>query len=365
MMRSTTKAWLLLLLTAPIPLTLFGVLSYQWYQRQTDSTRMSRRFLQRQNTVIATDAKEVAHQVSALLIEGSRVVRTLPLLKSAPTVWRNFLISLSGPVSQWNRASFSVEHTDLPLFTELSKWDSRGRELVRVNSEGAHLPLRNFDNCDVRSRCELNVLKEMHALPDGVLRIGRLIRWYSPEGMADDNKGASLWFGYRAGGNIFIAALDYRHMQSVLLTNTFPYERRGDPLEGYQSGNYIFVVDSEKNVLVHPKYWHVYGIDRTTGLPKEPFETDEGDGKGPLNIAKYRTGKLRPYFDRLLGQSLRQNTVDVFSAINLKGTNRVVATAPILFHEAQFQDSGIFGYVIAGCNTDDYDAPKEPTSPYY
>jgi hypothetical protein len=84
-----------------------------------------------------------------------------------------------------------------------------------------------------------------------------------------------------------------------------------------------------------------------------------------MNIAKYQGEKLRQYFTRLLKLSFVSKSVDVFSAPNLKGTNRVLATAPILFSEGQFQSSGVFGHVVTGCNVDYYEDPKEQAIPYY
>ncbi len=367
-MRNSAKPWLILLLTAPIPLTLFGILSYNWYQKQTDSTRTTRQFIQRQNAVIAADATTIAEQVARFLVDGVRAVRTLPHLNEASDSWVSFLKSHRAMIREWNGVTHAIDTQETSLFSELSEWNLAGRELRRVGGlrgGPVALPLRNLFSCDVRSRCDLKLIQDLKLLPSGSVRVGRLVRWYSPERMDDTNPGAALILGQRSGNRIYLVSLNYQHLKSVLTHSTFPYEKRGDPLEGYQNGNYIYVTDFEHNIIAHPKYWHVYGFDRASGQPVPPMATDSDNGIRPLNIAKYQQGKLRDYFDRLLKRSFQSNSVDVFSAANLTGTNRVLAIAPILFKDAQFTESGVFGHVISGCNVDYYDDPKEQKVPYY
>lgn len=362
-MTNSLKPWLLVLLTAPVPLTLFGILSVKWYQKQTDFSKTTKKFIQRQNTIIAADAESVAGNVTRLLEEAATAVRTLPLLRRDPSTWGAFRKHQFARAFQWNSRKHEIENLTLPLFTALSEWNTHGKELLRAGAESG--PTRNLYSCDVRTHCDRKLIDLLTRAPPGSLRIGHLVRWYSPEGMDDSNDGAALWFGLRTTNRIYLGGLDYRHLRSILLTSTFPYERRGDPLEGYQNGNYIYLVDSHKNIIAHPKVWHIYGYDRKTGLPVPPMETDAQDGSRPLNIAQYREGKLRNYFDRLLKHSFASDRVDIFSAVNLKGTNRILATAPILFSDGQFEGVGIFGHVITGCNVDYYEDPKEQAIPYY
>lgn len=363
-MQSRTKPWLLLLLTAPVPLILFGILSFQWYRKQTDSTRIMHQFIQRQNSVIGMDAKNVATQFTHLLLQGVRVARALPALKNDIQSRRILLKSFRQPITEWNPRSRSIETNMRGLFTEISEWNLSLSETVRTNESGL-LPTRNGHNCDVRNHCDLALLEALVASPKNTLRIGSIVRWYTPEGMEDSNEGSSLGFAVRTENRIHVASLDYAHLKHFLLANTFPYERRGDPIEGYLSGNYVYVTDANHNVIAHPKYWHVYGFDRTTGKAIPPMTKDSESGTHPLNIAAYREGVLRQYFDHLMNQSFRLRTPDVFSAVNLKGTLRILASAPIFLKEGQFQEDGIFGHVITGCNIDYYSNPKEQKVPYY
>lgn len=361
---NSIKPWLLVLLTAPVPLALFGILSVKWYQKRTDFTKTTQQFIQRQNKIIASDAESVASRIAALLRQSTAAVKTLPLLQHDRSSWKRFRESHYAKAPQWNSRKHEIDTPILPLFSDLSEWSVSGKELFH---EG-RLPtgeLRNLYSCDVRNHCDKALIRSLLNSPEGTVRVGTVVRWYSPEGMEDTNDGAALWFGFHTQAKIYLAGLDYEHLKSVLLMSTFPYERRGDPLEGYQNGNYIYIVDSDKNMIAHPKYWHVYGHDRATGKVVLPIEFDSEDGHRPMNIARYRGEKLRQYFNRLLKLSFASKSVDIFSAPNLKGTNRVLATAPILFSEGQFQSSGVFGYVVTGCNVDYYEDPKEQAIPYY
>ena len=363
-MKNSLKRWLLLLLTAPIPFTVFGVFTLKWHQKQTDFTKTTQHFIQRQNTVIASDAQTVADKVSRLLMEAFWASKTLPLLRPHPAEWSRFFSIHTANTERWDLTNFTMRTVTTPLFSEISRWTFHGNETIRIRN-GRSARLRNLYSCDIRNSCDIELLRSLLAAPDETFQIGHLIRWYTPEGMQDHNDGAALWVGWRAPQGLFLVGLEYQHLKAILQTSIFPYDRRGDLLEGYHNGNYIYLVDSDHNIIAHPKYWHVMGFDRKTGKAVPWMQTDSDDGRLPLNVARYRSGKLRPYFDHLLNTSFASKQVDIFSAINLKGTHRVLATAPILFEEGQFKKSGIFGFVITGCNIDHYDDPKERSAPYY
>ncbi|MBI1859721.1 MAG: hypothetical protein HYR96_02230 [Deltaproteobacteria bacterium] len=363
-MKNQARPWLFLLLTAPVPLILFGVLAYRWYVRQTDSTRVTRHLIQRQNTVIATDANEVARQVTSLLVRSTETIRSLPLVRAEIAVWSAFRIIHQSPIAEWNGTSHTIERRTIPLFSQVSRWTEGGDEDIRID-ESTKPPLRKFTNCDVRLACDRALLHTLTSAPDKTVRFGRLLRPYTPLAGPDDARQAAIWIGYRDGGHIYTGAMDYRHLKSLILSPIFPYDPLGDPLEAYRNGNYTFVVDIESTVLVHPKHWHVAGLQRETGAPIPPMEYDSDEGTHPLNIARYQGTTLKSFFDHLLQHSLRIKTVDIFPASNLKGTHRVIATAPVLFEDAQFRAGGVFGYVIAGCNNEYYEEPKEKSVPYY
>ena len=95
------------------------------------------------------------------------------------------------------------------------------------------------------------------------------------------------------------------------------------------------------------------------------MQSDSDEGKHPINIRAYRGEKLKTYFDRLLTRSFLQQSVDIFRASNLEGSNRVLSVAPILINKGQFQKTGVFGYVVLGCSVDYFEEPKEQYVPYY
>src|SRR5690606_1143016 len=102
-------------------------------------------------------------------------------------------------------------------------------------------------------------------------------------------------------------------------------ETKRDLLKSYENGNYIYLVDTHNDILLHPKTWHVAGVDPATNRWVKPMRTDEEAGTGRLNIAEYQGEKLREYFRRLLSKSFVQRNVDIFRAPNLGGTNRVLS----------------------------------------
>ena len=194
---------------------------------------------------------------------------------------------------------------------------------------------------------------------------GGVLRWYTRRGESESLDGAILPVIGRSERGYYLLGVDYRFIKEILMHPTFPYEARRDLLQSYQNGNYIYMVDSNFDMLTHPKTWHVTGFDRTTAARVTPMKVDADEGSHPLNVQKYQGERLRDYFERLLKRSFLQKSVDIFQASNLKGTNRVLSVAPILTNRGQLKQSGVYGYVILGCNVDYFEEPKEKYVPYY
>jgi len=357
--------WLIIMLTAPLPVMLFLFFFFKWYQQRTDFSRVTQQFVQRQNTVMAYDAIRVSHEISHLLEGAARDVRLLSLLGPTAENFRKFYLSEIPQITHLNDHGFVHHHHPLPLYNELAFYDLKGNERLRLVHGKVIQSGRSFSDCSEVQLCDRGLLEAILREPIGSTEVGSLLKWYSPEGSAEDDEGATLRVAYRSAQGIFTLGLDYRHLKAILFLPTFPYQEKSDLLQSYQSGNYIYFVDGETHIISHPKYWHVIGIDKKTGKRVAPMRTDADDGKHPIRIAAYESGKLKAYFDRLLTRSFVQQTVDIFQSPNLRGAIRVLSVAPILLSIGRFKKTGVFGHVITGCSVDYFEEPKEKVIPYY
>ncbi len=366
--RSPLPSWVLILLTAPV---LFGAViyaSYLWHERlhghKEETAQISKQFIQRQNTILAYDAVAISRQVSELFEMVVRDVQTFSLIPAKPESWLAFYESHSAQISEYDASKHALNHVSIPIYSELIKLNSSGNEVLRFRT-GRITRNRVLAECTEKKLCGRKFLEEILRQSKGKVYIGRLLRWYSKEGEPEDNVDAMIPIGYHLGSHIYVLSLDYRHLMEILYPPSFPYREKKKLIEAYQDGNYIYIVDDLRNIIAHPKYWNVFGIDKSTGKWIEPMRTDQQDGQHPINISAYQGEKLRDYFKRLLNVSFVQEGVDVFQASNLRGVIRVLSVAPIRLALAQYKETGIFGHVVAGCHVDYFEEPKEKLIPYY
>lgn len=357
--------WIVALITAPIPLLLFVLFVYKWHEQKTEAERVKAQFIERQNTALAYEALEVSRRVAELLDMAGRDAQALSLIPPTAENYSRFHRGHIARITRYQEGSNSVHLEGAPLYNHLAFIDLNGVERLRLDSGRVSQSPRPLAQCSPKDLCDRALRESALSLPPGELRIGGLMRYYSPKGVPEREAGAHLPVAYRSENGIFLAGIDYRHLREILYTPTFPYHAKKDLFRSYLEGNYIYFVNSEYEFIAHPKYWHVTGIDPETGLRVPGVVNDAELEKRPLNHATYRGQKLGDYFNRLMTVSFTQRSVDVFRAPNLTGTIRVLSVAPIVFSRAQFKKTGIFGHVIVGCNVDYFAEPKERVEPYY
>ncbi len=359
------QGWWLILIIIPIPLFLLGILSFRWHQEKNSLTRTTRYFLQRQNTILAYDAMEVAGGISDLL---EKVVRDLRLITLLPPSLSNYLTFHNTQMSDYTQFFTETEppkQIPLPFYNVEIRMDLNGNFLEFLRNGKKEETVRRLDQCQRRELCDQELFKELLPLPEGTVRYGKVLRYYTNEGKEEDEKNASLWVGLKEKKAIYVLGIDFKQIRDHLTTPAFPYEIKRNLLHSYQNGNYIYIIDHDFNIIAHPKYWHQLGIDRQTGEWVTPMRNDDEEGNHPLNIERYESGKLKEYFHRLLTKSFKENRAEVFRYSNLSDTLRVVSVAPIQLSKGQFEESGVFGHVILGCNVEYFEDNSEAPAPYY
>jgi hypothetical protein len=322
-------------------------------------------FVQRQNTILAHNAVQVSGDISDLLEKLGRDAAILSVVPVTAEAFQKFSSVQLGEIQLFDARNEYAKQGLLPFYNKLMFVTNKGEVKLYVKNGKATTELKTIKDCREEQLCDHELLVKALELPEGELRFGKVLRYYTPEGQPEDTEDASLSVALRTAGGFYVIGLDYRHFKDYLSVPTFPYQPKKNLLQAYTNGNYIYIIDNQNNIVVHPKYWNQIGIDKKTGKWVTPMLTDADEGTHPINIAAYREGRLKTYFERLLKKSFAQNALDIFSAPNLAGTIRVLSVAPILFSRGQFKQDGIFGHVVIGCNVDYFEEPKERFVPYY
>lgn len=356
-----TSLFFLLVAGGPIGLMLFLV--YPWYLERKNFSSLTSQFVQRQNQVLAQDAITASRYLADFLERASKDIETLSLFVSQPQTAANFIQSQIKEVSLYTESGIS--RVSLPIYKEAVFLNPDGSAQWRIEHGKLQTTGRSTTDCKKNPLCDWSLRSTALQIPVDTLKWGGLLRWYQSEKEGEDDSSGAIHLAYRSNQGVVILALDYRMIKSIQTLPLFPYDPKENVLQSYEQGNYVYVVDSDTNILVHPKYWHVVGVDRTTGKPQTPIKKDSDEGAHPINIAAYQEGKLREYFDRLLKVSFPQRSVDIFKASNLSGMHRILSVAPILYSKGQFAKLGTFGHVIIGCSVQHFEEPKERIVPYY
>jgi len=362
---STPSPWLIILFTAPVPLLLFLLFFYKWYNQKTDFTKVTGEFVQRQNQVMAYDTLSLARDVSHLLESAANDAETLALVPATEAAYRSFYDGHSAMITEYDEKQKIPVQNRIPLYNTLTFMKPNGEEVFAFEEGKVRKAIHKLADCKEIELCDREARTLAARLQPGELRYGNLMRWYTPEGTTPPDERETLTVLFRSKTSLVEVGLDYRHLKSILYAPTFPYNPRADLLHSYDNGNYVYLIDSRMDIIAHPRYSHVTGIDRNTGGRVEPVKTDADTGTHRLNVSEYQGEKLKEYFKRLMTRSFQHKSVDMFRAPNMGGTNRVISVSPILLSRGQFKQSGVFGHVAVGCSVDYFEEPKERFVIYY
>lgn len=308
---------------------------------------------------------EIASSLSDLLSRASDDARTLALLPPSAKNYRRFYEIHQGTILNDNVDSSSTAASIKPLYRSLIQLDLSGLERFRVEGGVSQSNLRTLAQCRLKDLCDRELVASLKSEMPETIQIGKVLRIYSKKG-DEPNLNGVLFIGYRSSSAIYLIGLDYFFLQQIQRIPSFPYSKRKDIFGSYERGDYTFLIDRDTNIIVHPKHWHVPGINPTTDTWVAPFVTDEQEGEGPLSVKNYRGNKLRQYFQRLLNVSFKQNNVDMFRAANLKGTQRILSVAQVFITQPNIKEAQkVFGHVVIGISVEYFEEPIEKYVPYY
>jgi hypothetical protein len=321
---------------------------FKWQEKNTGIKKITGKFAQNQNKILAHEALRISKKIQRQFDRACEDAKVLSLIPKNIKSYSDFL-----EYRFYSRALFSSSERKVDLNTDL-KFSG----------------LKSFmATCQLSSLCDAPLLEETFRQKHTGCRIGKLMRWYVPREstVSPIQEEATISVAYKNKEGVYLLSISYKSIQDILAEPTFPYEARTDLMEAYEKGSYTYLVDRELDIIAHPLYWHITGLNPLfkNGQRMLPMVTDEEAGLKPLNIKKYQKGKLKKYFDRLLSQSFPREEVDIFESTNLGGASRVLSVIPIYLNPTYFLEQKLFGYAVVGCSLEYFEQPEERQKPYY
>ncbi|MFO7766538.1 MAG: ATP-binding protein [Pelovirga sp.] len=378
-----TKVLGALLLLSLVPLILLLFNSHHSLRLVEDLLRQrTTETLDTQSTkALEKRAQMVAEQVSAFLqhIEGNLL--DLALLPPTQENYLNFNHNHQREI--WYRSGTNENPVEIreivPLYSELAFVDTEGQEQLRVVAGQSCNQLRDLADPFQTTYPYEDYFYQASRLEPGDVWATRLYGWYVArdeqlQGVATpveavegrQYKGVVRFATpvYEDGEwqGVVVLSLDHRHLMTFT-QHISPIDDEDTVFPSYESGNYAFMFDDQGWMLTHPKFWNIRGFDSngelvppyTVDTPQEVVEA----GKIPFNLLN--SGFIHPNYPQV-GKLVRQGQSGVLSTINVGGSNKIMAYAPIPYRSGVYEDFGIFGGITIGAEIDLFHLPATSTA---
>ncbi|SEA14102.1 His Kinase A (phospho-acceptor) domain-containing protein [Desulfuromusa kysingii] len=326
-------------------------------------------------------AKMVAGQVSSFLQEVEGDLFDLSLL---PVTEESYLTFCQNHQRElWYRRGTNEKPTEIIenalLYSELAYVDARGNELLRIVAGQPSSDLRNVSNPAHTTYKTEPYFKRAAQLKTGQIWVSRLNGWYVSRN--EQLQGAATPLEAVQGGlyrgvirfatpiwrdgelqGVVVLSLDHRHLMEYT-QHISPFGDRDIVFPSYSSGNYAFMFDDQGWMIAHPKFWDIRGYDRNGELvPAYSANTPKQDvlsGRIPFNLLA--AGFVHPNYPRVAEEVLMGNS-GVVETVNVGGSNKIMAYAPIFYGQGEYQKYHIFGGITIGAEIDRFHQPALATS---
>jgi len=319
--------------------------------------------------------------VSAFLREVEGDLLDLSLLPPTESSYLNF--SRSHKRELWYRRGTNDKPLEVRekalLYSELSYLDGRGRELVRVVAGQPSHDYRDLSDPAQTTYKRETYFNQAAQLETGQLWVSRLNGWYVSRN--DQLQGAKtpleavqgalyrgvirfatpIWENGDLQG-VVVLSLDHRHLMEYT-QHISSIEDKEVVFPSYSSGNYAFIFDDQGWMIAHPKYWDIRGYDAAGYLvPAYNADSSKEDilsGRIPFNL--FVADFIHPNYPRVAKAVIRGES-GVVETVNIGGSNKIMAYAPIHYNRGVYRDYNIFGGVTIGAEIDQFHQPAEATS---
>lgn len=326
-------------------------------------------------------AKMVAFQVSSFLREVEGDLFDLSLMPTTEYAYQRFAHRHLREL--WYRRGTNSHPEEVRekalLYSELSFVGRDGREKVRIVAGDPSHSLR--DVSDPANTTYRNETYFAHAaqLEPGQVWVSHLEGWYvsrneqlqGAETPLEAVQGA-LYRGvirfatpvYEDGefSGVVVLSLDHRHLMEYT-QHISPVSDDQIVFPSYSSGNYAFMFDDEGWMISHPKFWDIRGYDAQGKLvPPYSATTSKEDilaGRIPFNLLA--ADFVHPNYPKVAEAVLRGES-GVVETVNLGGSNKIMAYAPIPFSAGGYRSHKVFGGITIGAETDQFHQPAVATS---
>lgn len=378
-----TKVLGALLLLSLVPLILLLFNSHHSLRLVEDMLRQrTTETLDTQSTkALEKRTQMVAEQVSAFLqqIEGNLLDLTL----IHPTRENYLRFNNNHQRQIWYRSGTNNNPIEIretvPLYSELAFVDANGHEQLRIVDGQPCSHLRDLTDPLQTTYPDEDYFYQASRLAPGEIWATRLNGWYvsRDEQLQGATTPLEAVEGRQYSGVVRFAApvfdkdelqgvvvlsLDHRHLMTFT-QHISPIDDEDAVFPSYESGNYAFMFDDEGWMLTHPKFWNIRGYNSSGELvPPYTAETPQevvDAGKIPFNLLT--AGFVHPNYPEV-GKLVQRGESGVLSTINVGGTYKIMAYAPVFFSHGVYQDYGIFGGVTIGAEIDLFHLPATSTA---
>ncbi len=326
-------------------------------------------------------AQMVATQVSSFLHEVRGDLLDLSLL---PPTEENYLkFSQNHKRKLWYRRGTNEKPVeileDALLYSELTYVNADGQELLRIVAGQPSSDYRNVSDPAQTTYKTETYFNDAAQLDVGQIWVTHLQGWYVSR--SEQLQGAetpleavqgALYRGVirfatpiRKNGKlqgVVVLSLDHRHLMEFT-QHILPFGGSEIVFPSYSSGNYAFMFDDQGWMISHPKFWDIRGYDRSGRLvPAYSADTPKKDvlaGRIPFNL--FEAGFVHPNYPRV-ANAVALGKSGVVETVNVGGSNKIMAYAPIFYGEGVYQKHNIFGGVTIGAETDQFHQPAVTTS---
>jgi len=326
-------------------------------------------------------AQMVAQQVSAFLEEVQGDLLDLSLLPATESAYLEF--SHKHQRELWYRRGTNAEPIEVRkrvlLYSELAYTNADGLEVIRIVAGQPSHHYRNVSDPAQTTYKREKYFSQALQLKPGQVWISRLAGWYVSRN--EQLQGAKtpleavqgalyrgvirfvtpIWSDGKLQG-VIILSLDHRHLMEFT-QHISSIEDKKVVFPSYSSGNYAFMFDDQGWMIAHPKYWDIRGYDAAGYLvPAYSAETSKQDilsGRIPFNL--FAADFVHPNYPRV-AEAVMRGESGVVETVNVGGSNKIMAYAPIQYQRAGSSADAIFGGVTIGAETDHFHQPAEATS---
>jgi len=261
------------------------------------------------------------------------------------------------------------------MYKEISFIDVRGNEIIKIsNNKIKNSLLRNVSNPKNTTYKNENYFEKTIHNKKGQIYVSHLTGFYISK---TDQLGNALTiedahnniyyngvirFAIKVYSNnnfvgIIMIALDQRILMEFT-QHILPNKIEQTVFPSYRTGNYAFMFDDEGWIITHPKLWDIRGVDKNgKWVPPYSNTTDSltiKKGFIPFNLDD--AGFIHPNYP-FVSEEIRIKNSGVVTTINIGGTAKLMAYAPILYSTGEYSKYGVFGGITIGANLEQFHLP--------